>query len=66
MYHLEKACRSQLTAMATGAELEIPPEEVLEKSAEQSWRSGNNSTEVHPAWPAFVREMDDLDPSYRN
>jgi ribulose-5-phosphate 4-epimerase/fuculose-1-phosphate aldolase len=66
MYNLEKSCRSQLAAMATGAELEIPPEDVLEKSAQQSWQSGNNNTDVHPAWPAFMREMDALDPSYRN
>lgn len=66
MYNLEKACRSQLAAMATGAELEIPPESVLEKSAAQSWIPNNNDTSTHPAWPAFMREMDDLDPSYRN
>ena len=66
MYNLEKACRAQLAAMATGAELEIPPEDVLEKSAGQSWQTGNNNMDVHPAWPAFMREMDDLDPSYRN
>jgi len=66
MYNLEKACKSQLTAMATGAELAIPAAEVLEKSAQQSWQAGNNHTDVHPAWPAFMREMDDLDPSYRN
>lgn len=66
MYNLEKACRAQVAAMATGAELEIPPEEVLEKSAEQSWLPNNSNTNVHPAWPAFMREMDDLDPSYRN
>ena len=66
MYNLEKACRAQLSAMATGAELEIPPEDILEKSAQQSWQMGNNNMDVHPAWPAFMREMDDLDPSYRN
>ncbi len=66
MYNLEKACASQLSAMSTGAELEIPPEDVLEKSASQSWQAGNNNTDVHPAWPAFMREMDEIDPSYRN
>ena len=66
MYNLEKACASQLAAMATGAELEIPAEDVLEKSAAQSWQAGNNNTDVHPAWPAFMRQMDEIDPSYRN
>ena len=66
MYHLEKSCRAQLAAMATGAELEVPPEHVLEKSAEQSWRPFHSNTGEHPAWTAFVREMDDLDPGYRS
>src|SRR5690606_31356588 len=66
MYNLEKSCRAQLAAMATGTALEIPPEPVLEKSAEQSWRPNESNVNQHPAWPALVREMDDLDPSYRN
>tara|TARA_R110000787_G_scaffold35147_11_gene90582 strand:+ start:740 stop:1525 length:786 start_codon:yes stop_codon:yes gene_type:complete len=65
MYNLEKACRSQLSAMAGGRELEIPPENVLQKSAEQSWRPNNSNTDQHPAWPALMRKMDRIDPSYR-
>lgn len=65
MYNLEKACRSQLAAMAGGTELEIPPEHVLQKSAEQSWRPNNSNTDQHPAWPALMRRMDRIDPSYR-
>lgn len=63
MYHLEKSCRSQLAAMQTGAELEIPSDEVLEKSAAESWRSLNRAE--HPAWPALTREMDDFCPGYQ-
>lgn len=66
MYNLEKACRSQLAAMAGGAELEIPPEHVLQKSAAQSWRPNTNNTEMHPTWPALVRKMDRIDPSFRD
>jgi hypothetical protein len=66
MYNLEKSCRAQLAAMATGAELEIPPDDVLEKSAAQSWLPNESNVNEHPAWPAFMREMDDLDPGYRN
>ncbi len=65
MYNLEKACRSQLAAMAGGAELEIPSEDVLRKSAEQSWKPNNSNTEMHPSWPALMRKMDRIDPSYR-
>ena len=66
MYNLEKACRAQVAAMAGGAELEIPPENVLRKSAEQSWRPNNNNPDEHPAWPALMRKMDRVDPSYRD
>jgi ribulose-5-phosphate 4-epimerase/fuculose-1-phosphate aldolase len=65
MYNLEKACRSQLDAMAGGTELEIPPDEVVEKSARQSWIMNHNNTAEHPSWPAMMRKMDRIDPSYR-
>jgi ribulose-5-phosphate 4-epimerase/fuculose-1-phosphate aldolase len=65
MYNLEKACRSQLAAMAGGTELDVPSEEVLKKSAAQSWIPNNNRTDMHPTWPALVRKMDRIDPSYR-
>ncbi len=66
MYNLEKACRAQVAAMAGAPQLEIPPEHVLRKSAEQSWRPNNNNPEEHPAWPALMRKMDRVDPSYRD
>jgi ribulose-5-phosphate 4-epimerase/fuculose-1-phosphate aldolase len=65
MYNLEKACRAQLAAMAGGAELEIPADDVVRKSAEQSWRTNNTNTGEHPAWPPLMRKMDRIDPSYR-
>jgi ribulose-5-phosphate 4-epimerase/fuculose-1-phosphate aldolase len=66
MYNLEKACRAQIAAMAGGAELEIPSDEVLEKSARQSWLPNDRNPEMHPAWPALMREMDRKDPGYRD
>lgn len=65
MYNLEKACRSQLAAMAGGAELRIPPHDVLRKSAEQSWLTNERNTGMHPTWPALMRKMDRIDSSYR-
>ena len=61
MYELEKACASQVLAQA-GGELHIPPPEVCEHSAGQT--SGRNTGEA--SWPAYVRMMDRLDPSYRD
>ena len=62
MYHLEKSCQTQLMAQATGQPLVIPPQEVCEKSANQSWRTGNSADAI---WPAHLRRLDRLDPSYK-
>ncbi|MDP7652121.1 MAG: class II aldolase/adducin family protein [Rhodospirillales bacterium] len=61
MYNLEKACASQLAALAGPGDIVIPPPEVCEKSAGQSWRGNHGDS----AWPALVRQMDRLDPSFR-
>ena len=60
-YNLEKACASQLAALAGPGDIVIPPPEVCEKSAGQSWRGNHGDS----AWPALVRQMDRLDPSFR-
>ena len=65
MYNLEKACRSQLAAMASGTDLNIPEKSILEKSSAQSWLANNRFTEMHPTWPALMRKMDRIDPSFR-
>lgn len=61
MYNLEKACASQLAALASPEDIVQPPPEVCEKSAQQSWRGNHGDS----AWPALVRQMDRLDPSFR-
>ena len=61
MYHLEKACAAQLAALAGPDDIVQPPPEVCEKSAQQSWGGNHGDT----AWPALVRQMDRLDPSFR-
>lgn len=61
MYHLEKACAAQLAALAGPGDIVIPPPEVCEKSAQQSGRGNHGNS----SWPALVRQMDRLDPSFR-
>lgn len=62
MHNLERACQSQIQAMATGRELRVPPPEVCELAASQleGARSGGS------AWKALVRWLDDHDSSYRD
>jgi ribulose-5-phosphate 4-epimerase/fuculose-1-phosphate aldolase len=64
MKHLLEAADIQLKMEATGAELiEIPPE-ICEKTAKQYEKhdSGRGSAD----WPASLRMLDRIDPSYRN
>jgi ribulose-5-phosphate 4-epimerase/fuculose-1-phosphate aldolase len=63
MYHLEKTCKAQLLAMATGAKLIVPPPETCEHAASQFERGGRITGTLD--WPALIREADDADPSYR-
>jgi ribulose-5-phosphate 4-epimerase/fuculose-1-phosphate aldolase len=64
MKHLLEAADIQLKMEATGAELiEIPPE-ICEKTAKQYEKhdTGRGSAD----WPASLRMLDRIDPSYRN
>jgi ribulose-5-phosphate 4-epimerase/fuculose-1-phosphate aldolase len=62
MFYLEKAARAQLLAQATGKQLTFPDAVTAGKTVEQ-WVSnlvGQSSRE----WPALVRKLDKIDPSY--
>ena len=64
MKYLMSAANIQLTLEATGSELvEIPPD-ICEKVAKQfeNHDSGRGTAD----WPAYLRLMDNLDPSYRS
>ena len=64
MKHLLEAAEIQLSMEATGGELiEIPPE-VCKKTVMQYEKhdSGRGAAD----WPAYLRMLDRLDPSYRN
>jgi ribulose-5-phosphate 4-epimerase/fuculose-1-phosphate aldolase len=64
MYHLEKACQAQLLAMGTGQEIVTPPEEVSQKTRAQVL---SPKTSVgRQEWPALLRMLDRMDPSYRS
>jgi ribulose-5-phosphate 4-epimerase/fuculose-1-phosphate aldolase len=65
MHHLEKACQAQLVAMGTGAKLTTPPESVCRKTAAQGFGSAGAPFGA-VEWPAMLRRLERLDPSYRN
>jgi len=65
MYRLERACQLQVTALSCNTELQYPPEEVVKYSNEQM-RSGNRRRYGLLEWPAMLRKLDRIDPSYQN
>lgn len=70
MYYFEKAARVQLlaqSAIAAGAQLALPPSVVTQKTARQfNDHHGDIKAAGSREWPAFIRLMDRIDPSYRD
>jgi len=64
MYWLETACKVQVDALASGAELTLPSHEL---ATEMSRRYGpDGKIDFAPMeWPALLRGLDREDPSYR-
>ena len=63
MYYLERACQAQIGAMSGNAELLECAPAVAEKVALQFERPERVSRIRH--WPAMLRLLDRIDPSYK-
>lgn len=67
IHDLEKACQSQIDAQSGGGALAVPSKAVCEQTAGQYAKySGGNSIPGERAWPAHLRKLDRIDPSYRS
>jgi ribulose-5-phosphate 4-epimerase/fuculose-1-phosphate aldolase len=64
-HRLELACRTQLAAMATQAPLNPVPPDVLEATW-NNYQRGTRRPYGLMEWPALLRKLDRLDPSYRD
>ena len=64
IYTLERACAQQVRAM-TG-ELNMPPKAALDVTADQSQALFKAGGIDLLAWPALMRKLDRLDPSYKD
>jgi ribulose-5-phosphate 4-epimerase/fuculose-1-phosphate aldolase len=64
-YHLERACRSQLMAMACNDTIVLPPQEVIDKT-NHLYQPNVRRPYGLLEWPAMRRLADRIDPSYRN
>ena len=63
MYHLERACQAQVSLLSTGEKLVYPQDGVAQQVAsvyEAPSRKGGAKI-----WPAMLRMLDRIDPSYR-
>ena len=63
MFYLEKAAQAQLLAQSAGGELVFPARDVCALT-EQQWQ--DNFSGSSREWPAMLRKLDRLDPSYRD
>jgi ribulose-5-phosphate 4-epimerase/fuculose-1-phosphate aldolase len=64
MHRLELSCRTQLAALATGQKLREVPKEVLEKTF-LNYQPQTRRPFGVMEWPALLRKLDRMDPSYR-
>lgn len=65
IYRLERACQVQVAALASGPELVLPPDEVVDAT----WRlyqPGVRRRFGLLEWPGLLRRLDRLDPSFRD
>ena len=64
IYTLERACSQQVRAMTGG--LNMPPQAALDVTADQSKALFQAGGIDLLAWPALLRKLDRIDPSYRD
>jgi ribulose-5-phosphate 4-epimerase/fuculose-1-phosphate aldolase len=65
IYYLERACQSQLAASSGGGALNLIPEHIARHTAEQ-WVKFIQQPGGQRDWPALMRFLDGIDPSYKN
>lgn len=64
MYAMEKACKTQLQVMATGAEVTTLSENLLEFTAQQFAHDAAPSESRPDGWPSLKKMMDRVNPGY--
>jgi ribulose-5-phosphate 4-epimerase/fuculose-1-phosphate aldolase len=65
MWILIDACEAQIRAFSTGQPLTMIPPDVARKTARQRFRDDKSSGPWGSEWPAMLRKLDRLDPSYK-
>jgi ribulose-5-phosphate 4-epimerase/fuculose-1-phosphate aldolase len=67
LWRLERACQVQVMALSCNTKLILPSTEILEKTFDKVRpRPDKPNRNGDLAWPALMRQLDRIDPSYRN
>jgi ribulose-5-phosphate 4-epimerase/fuculose-1-phosphate aldolase len=65
MFRLERACQVQVAALSCNTELRLPPEHIV-MDAYRLYQPGVRRRFGVLEWPAMLRKLDRIDPSYRD
>lgn len=64
IFRLERACQVQVAALSANVEIRLPPADVVEESWRQ-YQPGVRRRFGLLEWPAMLRKLDRIDPSFR-
>jgi len=65
IFRLERACRLQVMALSCNTELTYPPHEIIEAS-NHLYQPGVRRRFGEMEWPALLKKLDKIDPSFRD
>jgi ribulose-5-phosphate 4-epimerase/fuculose-1-phosphate aldolase len=65
MFRLERACQLQVTTLSCNTEIRLPPAEVVNETYD-GFKPGVRRRWGLIEWPALLRKLDKIDPSYRD
>jgi ribulose-5-phosphate 4-epimerase/fuculose-1-phosphate aldolase len=65
LYWLEMACKAQVDALSSGMKLTMPPDEVIQKTY-HLYQPQVRRPFGEMEWPAMLRIVEKLDPTYKN
>jgi ribulose-5-phosphate 4-epimerase/fuculose-1-phosphate aldolase len=64
IFRLERACQLQVMALSCNTELSLPPRPLIEATS-KLYQPGVRRRFGLMEWPALLKKLDELDPSYR-
>ncbi len=66
MHHLERAVRAQLTAMAATGGAVLRVSDAMAEHTQHQWLGDGSDHDGDAEWPALLRRLDRIDPSFRD